>query len=96
MTDLTPEQWASTVEAVLAAHPDWTAVTVRALQSGLMEALDHQQERISSLSLGLVEAINTRPGAKRRVPDRIVKAVRASNYHPTEWSADVIAKEESQ
>ena len=94
MNDLSREEWVGVVASTLARHPDWAGVTVEAMQAGLTEAIDRQKDRVSDLSLGLVEALSTRPGSKRRNSDRIVQAIRVSNFYNTKWSAETIAKEE--
>lgn len=93
MTEFTREQWASAVHAVLAAHPDWVADTVNAMQAGVVEALDRQKDRTLTVSLGLVEAVRTERRSKGRVHDRIIKAIEVSNFHPTPWSKSAIEQE---
>lgn len=91
--EITEQEWASTVYAVLAAHPGWVASTVNAIQQGVVEAIEHQQDRSHTLSIGLMEALNTRPGAKRRVRQRIIDAVKVSHFHPTPWSSRILERE---
>ena len=90
---LTPEGWAALVVTVLAEHPDWVALTVNATQEGVVEAIERQKDRALTLSTGLMEALNTRPGAKRRVSQRIIDAVQVSHFHPTPWSKKMIERE---
>ena len=90
---LTPQGWAALVVAVLTEHPDWMDVTVNAMQEGLMGAIERQKDRSLTLSTGLMEALNTRPGAKRRMSQRIIDAIQVSHYHPTPWSRRMIERE---
>lgn len=85
--------WQAGVQATLREHPDWAAGTAQAMQAGLLNALDDSSKRASTLSLGLMEALDTKPGSKKRNGKRIVEAVEASEFHPTEWSKKVIARE---
>jgi hypothetical protein len=93
-SELARERWVSVVCDVLAEHPEWAGVTVGAMQQGLLDALDRRSERLSTVSLGLYEALSTRPGVKRRRRDVIVDAIKASNFHPTKWSAEMLARGE--
>ena len=92
-TELTKEQWASTVYAVLAAHPDWVSDTINAMQAGVIEAIDHQKDRTLKVSLGLMEAVRTERRSKSRVHDRIIEAIEVCNFHPTPWSKSAIERE---
>lgn len=93
MRKFTPEEWAEIISDVLAAQPELAAVTVTAMQDGILRAQDRLRERISEVSMGLVEALNTKPGYVRRNHDVIVAAIEASTVHPSPWSKDAIAKE---
>lgn len=81
------------VEQTIAAHPEWVATTMAAVQSGIVEAIDRQKERSYLLSRGLVEALKDRRSRKRNASS-IVDAIQVSQFHPTPWSAKMIAKEE--
>jgi hypothetical protein len=92
--DVREDEWAALVVEVLADHPEYAAVTVQAMQAGILAAVDRRGERLVDVSMGLVEALNTKPGHGKRDHDRIIKAIEASNVHPTAWSAEAIAKEQ--
>lgn len=91
--EMTTQEWAAIVHSTLAAHPDWVGVTVEAMQAGVVEAIDRQKDRVMTLSTGLMEALNSRPGAKTRDRQRIVDAIEVSQFHPTQWSAKMIERE---
>lgn len=91
--NLTRERWAAIVAETLAEHPGWAAVTVQAMQTGIVEANERLRDRLADVSMGLVEALNTKPGHVKRNGAQIVRAIEASNVHPTKWSAQAIAKE---
>jgi len=91
--ELTAQEWASVVYSTLAAHPDWVEITVTAIQQGVVEAIDRQKERTMKVGLGLMEALNSQPGAKRRDGQRIIEAIEVSQFHPTPWSAKMIDRE---
>lgn len=91
--EMTKDEWAAAVYAALAAHPDWAAATVEAMQAGILEAIDRQKDRTLKVSLGLVEALNSQPGAKKRDGQRIIDAIEVSQFHPTPWSAKMIERE---
>jgi len=93
VSEMSKEEWAGVVVATLAAHPDWVAVTVEAMQAGVVEATDRQKDRALTLSTGLMKALNTRPGAKKRDRQRIIDAVQVSRSHPTPWSKKIIERE---
>lgn len=90
----TREDWALFVTSVISEQPELVSTTVAALQAGILSAQDRQLDRISDLSMGLHEALSTKPGHVRRQHDVIVKAIEASNIHPTAWSEAAIAKEQ--
>jgi hypothetical protein len=90
---LTSEEWFNTVAAVLAEHPDYAAATVQAMQDGLTEALDRKSERLAAVSMGLHEALSTKPDHVKRNRELIVTAIKASTLYRTPWSAAAIAKE---
>lgn len=92
---LTPEEWSSIVSGVLAAQPELAAATVNAMQAGILAAQERQLDRIAELSMGLVEALDTKPGHVKRRHYLIVRAIRASTAHPTPWSEKAIAREEA-
>jgi hypothetical protein len=89
----TVEEWAATVAFVLAEHPEWMAVTVNAVQKGVLTAQERLRERIAEVSLGLYEALNTKPHYVRRRHEFIIGGIKASNMHPSVWSAAAIEKE---
>ena len=91
--NLTRDEWAEIVSDVLAEHPEWAAATVQATQAGILEANSRLRDRLADVSLGLVEALNTKRGQVKRRRDMIVAAIEASTVHPTKWSAEMIAKE---
>ena len=88
-----PEEWAQLVASVLADRPELAAITVQAMQAGLLAAVDRQRTRNETLSMGLYEALNTMPKHVRRDHERIIKAVEASNLHSTPWAEKMIARE---
>lgn len=92
---LTAAEWEAIVVDVLAAQPELAAATVRAMQAGILAALDRREEQLVDVSFGLMEALNTKPGHKRRDHERIVKAIEASSLHATAWSAEAIKKEQA-
>jgi hypothetical protein len=95
MKKITREEWADAVAGVIAAQPELASVTVDAMQAGILEAQERQLDRIADISMGLVEALNTKPGQVKRRHDVIVRAIEASNHHPTKWSAEMIVREGS-
>ena len=90
---LTVEEWAATVASVLAEHPEWMAATVNAVQKGVLVAQERLKERIAEVSLGLYEALNTKPHYVRRRHEFIIGGIKAGNLHPTPWSKEAIEKE---
>lgn len=95
MSTLSRNEWATVVAEVLRAHPEFAAVTIQAMQEGILAALDRKSERLADVSMGLYEALRTKPGAARREREQIIKAIEASIFHPTTWSKDAIAKEQT-
>ena len=99
MTDLDEEiaraKWMRTVVDVLADHPGWAASTVQAMQAGIMEALDREWARRETVSWGLMEALNTKPGQLKRDHERIIAGIEASNFCDTPWSKKMIAREQA-
>jgi hypothetical protein len=93
--ELTRERWTATVIDTLAEHPEWAGVTVQAMQVGILAANDRLRERISDVSLGLVEAMNTRLAHKKRRHDLIIRAIKSSNVFGSKWSDEALAKEEA-
>lgn len=93
MNNVTSDQWFDIVAETLTEHPEFASATVQAMQDGLLRALDRKSERLAVVSLALVEALNTKPEHVKRDHDRIVAGITASNYHPTKWSAEMIARE---
>lgn len=91
---LTPEQWAAIVRDVLALQPELAAITVQAMQEGILEAQDRLRERIADVSMGLVEALNTKRGQVKRRSSLIIKAIMASTVYGSKWATETIAKEE--
>jgi hypothetical protein len=92
---LTRARWATVVADVIAEHPEWMSTTVEAVQAGILAAQERQLDRIADLSMGLIEAINTKPGHVKRNHGAIIKAIEASNVHPTVWSEKAIAREQA-
>lgn len=88
-----PELWARMVTAVLASQPRLAAVTVEALQAGILASNERLLDRIEAVSMGLYEALNTKRGQARRDGGRIVKGIEASALQGTPWSAEMIEKE---
>jgi hypothetical protein len=91
----TPEQWAAVVSDVLAQQPELAAVTVQAMQAGILEARERLADRVADVSMGLVEALRTKPGHVKRRHDVIVRAIEASTVRGSTWSAEMIAREQS-
>lgn len=90
---LTPEEWFAIVGETLAQQPELAAVTVEAMQAGILAANDRLRERVAEVSMGLVEALNTRPGHVKRGREAIVRAIEASTVCGSEWAKKMIAKE---
>lgn len=93
--EITAEEWAAIVAHVLKEHPEFAAVTVQAMQAGIMAAVDRRAERLVRTSLALVEALNTKPHHVKRDHARIIDGIKASTYHPTAWSQAAIIKEQA-
>lgn len=91
--EITAEEWATLVAEILAQHPEFAAVTVQAMQAGIMAAVDRKAERLARTSLALVEALDTKPHHVKRDHARIIEGIKASTYHPTAWSQAAIIKE---
>lgn len=91
---ITPEQWGAMVSEVLAAQPELAAVTVQAMQEGILQAQDRLRDRVARVSMGLVEALNTKRGQVRRNSHLIVRAIEASTVYGSKWSQEMIAKEQ--
>lgn len=89
----TEHEWDHLVSSVLADQPELAAVTVTAMQAGILIAVDRQRKRALTLSLGLHEALRTERRAKTRKHDVIIEAVEVSNLHPTKWSKEAIERE---
>lgn len=92
MKQFTPEEWAAAVGDVLAQQPELAAVTVQAMQAGILAANDRLRDRVSDVSMGLVEALRTKPGHVKRRHDVIVRAIEASVVYGSTWSDEMIAK----
>jgi hypothetical protein len=92
---LDPEEWKSIVAEVLTAQPELAAATVQAMQAGILAALNRRSDRLADVSLGLAEAIRTKPGQAGRNRALIVRAIEASTVHPTKWSEAAISKEQT-
>ena len=90
---ITRDEWATLVAEVIREQPEYAAATVQAMQAGILAALDRKAGRLVDVSLGLVEALNTKPGHVRRNHASIIRAIEASTVHPSAWSAEAIAKE---
>lgn len=91
--EIKKERWAAQVESMLADHPDFAAVTVQAMQQGLLAAIERVKERNVTVSWGLMEATQTKPGHKRRDHGRIIEAVEASNFSGSRWATETIENE---
>lgn len=91
----TPEQWAQIVSGVLAEQPELAAVTVTAMQAGILEANERLRDRVADVSMGLHEAMSTKPGHVKRKHDVIVRAIEASNLRGSKWANEAIAKEQA-
>lgn len=91
--DLTKEQWSAIVSEVLSAQPDLAATTVTAMQEGILLAQDRQLERLANVSMGLAEALRTKPGYVKRQHDLIIKAIEDSTLMTSPWSYGAIAQE---
>lgn len=96
MTSFSEEEWAATVAYVLKEHPEYVSATVRAIQAGILAALDRKADRLATVSMGLVEALRTKPGQVRRNREQIVKAIEASTVFPSVWSTEAIEKEQEE
>lgn len=92
----TPEQWAEIVSGVLANQPELAAITVTAMQAGILEANERLRDRIADVSMGLHQALNTKPGHVKRRHDLIVRAIEASNLRGSKWANEAIAKEQAE
>lgn len=90
---ITPDQWAALVMDVLGSQPELAAVTVTAMQRGLLLAIDSSKERNVTLSRGLHAALQTERRAKTRDHEAIIQAVEASTFHHTPWSERAIERE---
>lgn len=95
MKRYTPGEWGAYVAEVIAAQPELVAVTVGAIQEGILRDRERQLDRISTISTGLVQALSTRPHHVKRQHDLVIAAIEASNYHPSKWSEQMIAKEQA-
>lgn len=91
---LSERDWSALVAEVLAVHPEFADVTVRALQEGILAAMGRRSDRLVDVSMGLVEALRTKPHHVNRDHDQIIRAIEASTVHPSKWSAEAIAKEQ--
>jgi hypothetical protein len=87
-------RWASIVSDVLARQPELAAVTVQAMQAGIIEANERLADRVADVSMGLVQALSTKPGHVKRRSDMIVRAIEASTVRGSKWAAGAIAKEQ--
>jgi hypothetical protein len=96
MKKLTPEQWADVVSDVLANQPELAAVTVQAMQAGILAANDRLRDRVADVSMGLVEALNTKPGHARRRGNVIARAIEVSTVCGSKWADEMIEKERAQ
>ncbi len=90
---LRKDAWLSLTADVIAEHPDWVGDTVMAVQTGVREAQERQMDRIEDLSMGLWQAVSTRPGAKRRDGETIAKAIETSTLAGSPWAQKAIEKE---
>jgi hypothetical protein len=93
--ELTELDWATMVISVLADHPEWAGTTVQAMQSGILMSNDRLRERIATVSMGLVEAINTKPNHVKRRHDFIIDAVNASTVAGSKWAKETIEREQN-
>lgn len=92
MKKYTPAEWAEIVSDVIAAQPELVAVTVGAVQEVILRDRERQLDRISTISTGLVQALSTQPHHVKRQHDLVIAAIKDSNYHPSKWSAEMIAR----
>ncbi len=92
---LTPEEWAEIVSGVLAAQPELAAATVTAMQAGILEAQERQLDRIADVSMGLHQALTTKPGHVKRRHEVIVRAIEASTLCGSKWATEAIVKEQA-
>lgn len=90
---MTKSRWMGIVAGMLADHPDWMEATVTAMQAGVSKALKRKDDRIEDLSVGLWQALTTRPGAKRRDSEAIIEGIEASVLANSPWAAEAIEKE---
>lgn len=88
-------RWMATVVETLAEHPDWAATTVQAMQAGLLEALDRELTKRETVSWGLKEALDTRPGAVKRDHGLVIAAIEASTFRGTAWAKKMTEKEQA-
>lgn len=93
MTKISAGEWYEVIATTLAQQPELAATTVQAMQAGLIEALDRQQERNADLSMGLWQAMTTKPHHVKRDHAAIVRAIEASTLYGSAWAKQAIEKE---
>lgn len=93
MKEFTREQWADAVAEVISLHPEWVAATVNAVQAGILEANERLRDRVADVSMGLHQALITKPGHVKRRHDVIVRAIEASTLCGSKWADETIARE---
>lgn len=93
---ITPEQWARLVSETLANQPELAAVTVTAMQAGITEANERLRDRVADVSMGLHQALITKPGHVKRRHEVIVRAIKASTLCGSKWATEAIAKEQAR
>lgn len=93
MKKITPEEWGDIVSDALAGQPELAAVTVQAMQAGIIEANERLRDRVADVSMGLVEALSTKPGQVKRRSEAILRAIEASTVCGSKWADEMIAKE---
>lgn len=91
--ETTRGRWAQTVARTLAEHPEWVGDTIKAITAGITASNERLLDRVSDVSQGLLEALITRPGTKRRRGAVIVKAIESSQYAGTAWAQKMIERE---
>jgi hypothetical protein len=69
---ITEAEWAEIVHDRLAAQPELAAVTVAAMQEGILTANNRLRERVAELSMILLASTRPKPGQVRRKRDVIV------------------------
>lgn len=89
---VTKSEWFDLVRMVLAEHPDWTALTVKALNEGVLAAMDKVVQDSADVEQGLVELLQGFKGSptpqkhwsenRREVVLKAVKGLRMTKGTP--------------